>query len=52
MYKGEQVSDGKKSLSYKLVFRRNDGTMENEEADKIIENVLKALEEKNITLRA
>ncbi len=51
MYKGAGVPEGKKSLSYKLVMRREDKTMEAEEADKSVEKILKALGEKNITLR-
>ncbi len=51
MYKGAGVPDGRKSLSYKLVMRREDKTMENEEADKSVEKILKALAEKDITLR-
>ncbi|MGN1338788.1 MAG: phenylalanine--tRNA ligase subunit beta, partial [Oscillospiraceae bacterium] len=51
MYKGEQVPEGKKSLSYNLVLRK-DGSMTDEEADAVVSKVLKALAEKNITLRA
>ena len=51
MYKGTGVPDGKKSLSYSIVMRREDKTMEAEEADKSVEKILKALGEKNITLR-
>lgn len=51
MYKGEQVPEGKKSLSYSLVLRK-DGSMTDEEADAVVAKVLKALAEKNITLRA
>lgn len=51
MYKGEQVPEGKKSLSYKLVLRK-DGSMTDEEADAVVAKVLKSLAEKNITLRA
>lgn len=51
LYQGPGVADGKKSLSYKLVFRRSDKTMEAEEADKSVEKILKALGEKGITLR-
>ena len=51
MYKGTGVPEGKKSLSYSIVMRRDDKTMETEEADKSIEKILKALGEKNITLR-
>ena len=52
MYKGTGVPEGKKSLSYKLVLRHKDRTMENDEADKTMEKVLKALAEKDITLRS
>ncbi|MGN0596083.1 MAG: phenylalanine--tRNA ligase subunit beta [Ruminiclostridium sp.] len=52
MYKGTGVPEGKKSLSYKLVLRHKDRTMENDEADKTVEKVLKALAEKDITLRS
>ncbi len=51
MYKGAGVPEGKKSLSYSIIMRRSDKTMENEEADKYVEKILKALAEKNITLR-
>ena len=51
MYKGAGIPEGKKSLSYKIVMRRSDKTMEAEEADKSVEKILKALGEKNITLR-
>lgn len=51
MYKGEQVPEGKKSLSYNLVLRK-DGSMTDEEADAVVAKVLKSLAEKNITLRA
>ena len=50
MYKGEQVPAGKKSLSYKMVLRK-DGTMTDEEADSSVERVLKALAEHDIVLR-
>ena len=51
MYKGTGVPEGKKSLSYSIVMRRDDKTMEAEEADKSVEKILKALSEKNIVLR-
>ena len=50
MYKGEQVPEGKKSLSYKMVLRK-DGTMTDEEADSSVERVLKALAQQDIVLR-
>lgn len=52
IYTGEQIPEGKKSLSYKLTLRKAEGTLTDEESDKIIGKVLKALAEKNITLRA
>lgn len=51
MYKGVGIPEGKKSLSYKLIMRKNDKTMEAEEADKSVEKVLKALGEIGVTLR-
>ncbi len=51
LYEGVGVPEGKKSVSYKLVFRRADKTMETEEADKAVEKVLKALAEIGATLR-
>ena len=51
LYEGVGVPEGKKSVSYKLVFRRADKTMETEEADKAVDKVLKALEEIGATLR-
>lgn len=51
MYKGVGIPEGKKSLSYKLIMRKNDKTMETEEADKSVEKVLKALGEIGVTLR-
>lgn len=51
MYKGTGIPEGKKSLSYKLIMRKNDKTMEAEEADKTVEKVLKALGEIGVTLR-
>lgn len=52
IYTGEQVPDGKKSLSYKLTFRKSDATLTDEELDKIMSKVIDALAEKNITLRS
>lgn len=52
MYTGEQIPDGKKSLSYKLTFRKQDGTLTDEESDRIVGKVIDALAEKGITLRA
>lgn len=51
MYKGEQVPEGKKSLSYKLILRKADGTLTDEEADKLIEKVLASLQGLSVHLR-
>ncbi|MDR2531429.1 MAG: phenylalanine--tRNA ligase subunit beta [Oscillospiraceae bacterium] len=50
-YSGHQVPEGKKSLSYKLIFRKLDSTLTDEETDKAVAKILKALEQKGITLR-
>ena len=51
MYTGEQIPEGKKSLSYKLTLRKADGTLTDEESDKIIGKVISSLAAKDITLR-
>ena len=51
LYEGVGVPEGKKSVSYKLIFRRADKTMETEEADKSVEKILKALSEIGAVLR-
>lgn len=51
LYRGAGIPEGKKSVSYKLTFRRADRTMEAEEADRSVEKILKALDEKGVTLR-
>lgn len=52
IYTGEQIPEGKKSLSYKMTFRKSDGTFTDEELDKIMSKIIDALAEHNITLRA
>lgn len=51
IYTGEQIPEGKKSLSYKLTFRKADGTLTDEESDRIVGKIIDALKEKGITLR-
>ncbi len=51
IYTGEQIPEGKKSLSYKLTFRKADGTLTDEECDKAVGKIINALSEKNIILR-
>ena len=47
----EQVPQGKKSLSYKMIMRKKDSTLTDEEADASVAKVLKALEAAGVTLR-
>ncbi len=52
VYKGKGISEGKKSVAVRLVFRMNDRTMTDEEADSGVRKVLKKLEASHgITLR-
>jgi phenylalanyl-tRNA synthetase beta chain len=46
------LRNGQKSLSYKLTFRKSDGTLTDEEVDKSIKQILSKLEQNNITLRS
>lgn len=51
IYKGKQIAEGKKSVSYSLTLRSHDGTLTDEQADKTMEKVLKALKDKGAELR-
>ncbi len=52
-YEGEQVPEGKKSLSFALTLRDAEKTMTDEEADKIVKKILSNLEfHHSATLRA
>ncbi len=51
VYKGKQIEDGKKSVSYSISMRSHDGTLTDEQADKAMEKALKALSEMGINLR-
>ena len=42
VYKGRQIADGKKSISYSIVMRSHDGTLNDEQADNAMKKVLKA----------
>lgn len=51
-YRGSQIDDDKKSLSYSIVFQNALKTLTEEEINKEMEKILKSLEEKlNISLR-
>jgi phenylalanyl-tRNA synthetase beta chain len=51
IYKGKQIADGKKSVSYSLTLRSHEGTLTDEQADKTMEKVLKALKDIDVELR-
>ncbi|MCL2013569.1 MAG: phenylalanine--tRNA ligase subunit beta [Oscillospiraceae bacterium] len=42
-YRGEQIPDGKKSMSYSVTMRSESGTLTDEEADKAIKRAVKSL---------
>lgn len=52
VYKGAQIAENKKSVSYSITMRSNTQTLTDAEADAAIKRVLKALEKINVTLRA
>lgn len=43
VYKGKQVGDGKKSVSYSISLRSHEGTLTDEQADTAMKKILKAL---------
>jgi phenylalanyl-tRNA synthetase beta chain len=45
------LGNGQKSISYKLTFRKIDGTLTSEEVDRVISKLLAKLEKENIKLR-
>ena len=51
IYKGKQIAEGKKSISYSLTLRSHDGTLTDDQADKTMEKVIKALAEQGAELR-
>jgi phenylalanyl-tRNA synthetase beta chain len=51
VYKGEQIDEGKKSVSFAISMRSLDGTLTDEQADKAMEKTLKALKEIGAELR-
>jgi len=46
IYRGEQVGEGKKSVSFRVSLRQSDRTITDEEADKAVAKLLRAIEEK------
>lgn len=52
VYKGAQIAENKKSVSYSITMRSNTQTLTDIEADAAVKRVLKALEKINVTLRS
>ncbi|MBP1573129.1 MAG: phenylalanine--tRNA ligase subunit beta [Oscillospiraceae bacterium] len=52
VYKGKQVDEGKKSVSYSIVMRSHEGTLTDEQADGAMKRVFKALAELGAELRS
>lgn len=52
VYTGSQIAENKKSVSYSIVMRSDNGTLTDGEATAAINRVLKRLEKINITLRS
>ncbi|MBR6338301.1 MAG: phenylalanine--tRNA ligase subunit beta [Ruminococcus sp.] len=51
VYTGAQVGDGKKSVSYSITMRSHEGTLTDEQTDKAMDKVFKALADNGWTLR-
>ncbi|HHX56795.1 MAG TPA: phenylalanine--tRNA ligase subunit beta, partial [Clostridiales bacterium] len=51
VYKGQQIEQGKKSVSYSISMRSHEGTLTDEQADTAMKRVLKALAEMGAELR-
>lgn len=52
IYEGSQIEEGCKSLAYTITFRNRERTLEDKEVNAVMEEILKALAQKNIQLRA
>ncbi|MBE6862774.1 MAG: phenylalanine--tRNA ligase subunit beta, partial [Ruminococcus sp.] len=52
VYKGKQIEDGKRSVSYSLTLRSHEGTLTDEQADSAVKKALKALSAIGAELRA
>ena len=52
VYKGKQIEEGKKSVSYSISMRSMEGTLTDEQADSAMKKVLKALAAIGAELRA
>ena len=45
IYRGTGIADGKKSLAFALELRADDRTLTDEESEKVVNNILKALKD-------
>ncbi|MCI5839787.1 MAG: phenylalanine--tRNA ligase subunit beta [Peptoniphilaceae bacterium] len=52
IYTGNQVEDGKKSVSYSLMFRSDDKTLTDDEINPILQNIISKLKDEDIFLRS
>ena len=52
IFRSEKIGENKKSVSYSLILRSDEGTLTDIQADESVSKVLKALEKMNIHLRA
>ena len=51
VYKGKQIADGMKSVSFSISMRSHEGTLTDEQADAAMKRVLKALGDIGASLR-
>jgi phenylalanyl-tRNA synthetase beta chain len=52
VYRSEQIGEGKKSMAYSLTLRASDRTLTDEECDRAVAKILRALEPLGVTLRS
>ncbi len=52
IYEGAQILSGYKSMAYTLTFRAKDRNLSDEDVNRSMNSILKALEDKGIKLRA
>ena len=52
IYTGSQIDHGQKSISYKVAYGKNNGTLKDEEVEKIEKEFLEDLSKENINLRS
>ncbi len=51
VYEGNNIADGKRSIAYSLAFGTSDRTLNDDEINTILDNIIKDLENKNIEIR-